>query len=110
MAGPDTLQAHPCALGGGHPWPPTVRTGHPRHYALASGARFWLRKQVCWSCSRFRCWHCWSTLVKIALRILILAPQVRVRWRWRPSRSVDGHGWPSPSLHGRTCGVSGKAA
>ena len=93
---PETLRAHPCALDGGHPWPPTFRPAPPRHPALnvVVNSDFWRGARLRGKDKR-----------------LLLSPLQRAAveavWGWgRSCGTVGGHGWPPPSLHGRTRGGS----
>ena len=93
---PETLRAHPCALDGGHPWPPTFRPAPPRHPALNVAVNLDL-------------WRVHHQIVNKA-RLLLGSLQragVEAVWGWGLScGTVGGHGWPPPSLHGRTRGGS----
>ena len=94
---PDSLQAHPCALDGGHPWPPTVRAKPDRHHALTMAGNFCQGGTA----------HL-SRVTKIQ-KPFQRAPVEAVRGRGWLFGTVGGHGWPSSSLQGRTCGESRKA-
>jgi hypothetical protein len=45
---PDTPQVHPCRLGGGRPWPPTVRAAPAGTYRTTIGALNRHQTKSCW--------------------------------------------------------------
>ena len=93
---PETLRAHPCALDGGHPWPPTFQPAPPRHPALNAVVHLGL-----WGVD-----HRTGNYVRFLLSLLQRAA-VEAVWGWgRSCGTVGGHGWPPPSLQGRTRGGS----
>lgn len=93
---PETLRAHPCALDGGHPWPPTFRPAPPRHPALNVAVNPGL-----WSGA-----YLTEEIPGLLLGCLQRAA-VEAVWGWgRSCGTVGGHGWPPPSLQGRTRGGS----
>ncbi len=102
----EPLRARPCALGDGHPWPPTFP-------ASPTGANILRAEGWCieWAGEVTACGYGELGLCRHELSFrhtslpLLSGSNRRTRGPQGPGGNVDGHGWPSSSAHG--CARSG---